>query len=111
MTVEVTANTNDLKVFPSSEIEEITQNVRMIITTPKGTVPMDRFFGIDSALIDMPLAAARAKMTASIVSAVKTFEPRAAVTNVFYEGNEMDGLLNIRVQFKVVERNLRGGVF
>lgn len=108
---EVTANTNDLKIFPSSELEEITQNVRMIITTQKFSVPMDRNFGINSAMIDQPIAAARAKLTAEIIAAVRDFEPRAKVTNVFFEGNEMDGLLNVRVQFRIIKRNLRGGVF
>ena len=108
---EVTTNTSEIKIFPSSEVEEITQNVRMIITTQKFSVPCDRNFGISAAMIDQPLAAARAKLTAEIVAAVNNFEPRAKVTNVFFDGNEMGGELSVRVQFRIIKKNLRGGVF
>ena len=107
---EVTANTSEIKIFPESELEEITQNVRMIITTQKFSVPMDRAFGINSAMLDQPIAAARTKLVAEIVSAVHTFEPRAAVTDVIFLNNEMDGILNVKVRFRVIEKNLRGYV-
>ena len=107
---EVTANTNDLKIFPSSELEEITQNVRMIITTQKFSVPMDRNFGINSAMTDKPISAARAKLIAEIVAAVNEFEPRAKVTEVIFLDNEMDGILNVKVRFKLIKKNLRGFV-
>ncbi len=107
---EITANTDEIKIFPSSELEEITQNIRMIITTQKFSVPMDRAFGINSAMLDQPLAAARAKLSAEIVAAVNKFEPRAAVTEVIFLNNETDGILNIKIRFRIVERNLRGHV-
>ena len=107
---EVTTNTSEINIFPSSELEEITQNVRMIITTQKFSLPMDRAFGISAAMIDQPFAAARAKLTAEIVAAVNNFEPRAKVTEVIFLGNEMDGILDVKVRFRIVKRNLRGYV-
>ena len=111
MIYEVTTAATDLKVIPANELEEIAQNVLMIITTQKFTVPMDRAFGINATMLDAPINASQAKITAEIVSAVKEFEPRARVTNVFFDGNFSNGELDIRVQFELVKDKLRGGVF
>lgn len=101
----------EVKINPATELEEIAQNILMIITTPKYTVPLDREFGISAAMLDAPISASQARTAAEVVSAVKKFEPRAQVTNVYFDGNLMGGEMNIRVQFKLVEKNLRGGVF
>lgn len=111
MIYEVTTAASELKIIPATEIEEIAQNVLTIITTPKFTAPLDRGFGISAAMLDAPISASQAKIAAEIVAAVKEFEPRAQITNVFFDGNFANGELNIRVQFKLVKKNLRGGVF
>ena len=111
MIYEVTPSASELKIIPATELEEIAQNVLTIITTQKYTAPLDRGFGLSTTQIDEPISASQAKMAAEIVAAVKEFEPRAQITNVFFDGNFANGELNIRVQFKLVEKNLRGGVF
>ena len=60
-------------------LEEVVQNVRMIITTPKGSVPLDRDFGLDFDVIDRPMPVARALMEVDIVDQVGRYEPRARV--------------------------------
>lgn len=107
MIYDVTNNLAEVNFYPNTEVEEILQNVKMIITTPKGSVPLDRDFGISAGLIDLPIAAAQAKMTAEITAAVKKFEPRALVTEVLYSGKEIDGILEVKVRIKLNERNLR----
>ena len=111
MIYEVTTAATDLKIIPANELEEIAQNILMIITTQKFTAPLDRGFGLSVTQLDDPISASQAKLTAEIVAAVKEFEPRARVTNVFFNGDFSGGKLNIRVQFELVEKNLRGGVF
>jgi len=98
---EITSRADDIKIFPESELEEIAQNVRMIISTQKFSVPLDRAFGLNAAMLDQPLAAARTKLTAEIISAVRTFEPRAAVTEVIFLANEMSGVLDVKVRFRI----------
>lgn len=107
---EITTGTNDIKIFPSSELEEISQNIRMIITTQKFSVPLDRSFGISAGMLDKPIAAARTKLIAEIAAAVSEFEPRAKVTEVIFLAGELDGILNVKVRFKIIKRNLRGYV-
>lgn len=87
MIIDVTAELKDVDFAPASKYEEILQNVRTIITTMKMTVPMDREFGINGDLIDLPIAAAQARLTGEIVAAVAKYEPRAQVISVAYEGN------------------------
>lgn len=111
MIYEVTTAATDLKINPANELEEIAQNVLMIITTPKFTVPLDRGFGISTEFLDAPISGRQAKIAAEVVSAVKEFEPRARVTNVIFDGDFANGELDIRVQFELDENKLRGGVF
>ena len=110
MTLEISNAATPIKIMPANEIEEIVQNVRMIISTLKGTVPMDREFGLNGALLDEPISATQAKMTASIAAAIKKFEPRARLAGVSYDGQLSDGELKMTVQIEIVERNLRGGL-
>lgn len=96
--IEISTRKIGIDLMPSTELEEIAQNVLTIITTPKGSAPLDREFGIDGAYIDYPLASAQAKLTASITEAVKKFEPRARVERVIYLGQQSDGVLDAWVQ-------------
>lgn len=89
--------------FGTVGVEEILQNVRTILATPKGSVPMDRSFGLDMSMLDAPLPIARIKMTAAIMEAVRQNEPRAQVTKVEYEEDHMTGRLLPKVKVMIVE--------
>ena len=56
---------------------------------------------MNGAIIDLPIAAAQASMTADIVAAVSRYEPRAKVVSVDYQGNEMDGKITPKVRIKI----------
>lgn len=111
MTLDITADLRDVKIMPATEIEEIAQNVQMILATQKFTVPMDRSFGINAALLDQPIAASQARLSAEIATAIREQEPRARVQRVIYAGNPADGQLKVTVRVEIVEKLLRGGVF
>lgn len=96
--------------MPENELEEIAQNVRMIITTLKKQVPFDRDFGLDSALVDMPVNVAQARATANIVTEVNKYEPRVKVKKVNFSGDGIEGLVVASVIVEVVKSKLRGGL-
>lgn len=96
-------STDKLNLSPANEFEEIAQNVLMIITTPKGSVPLDRSFGVDNYLIDKPILTVRAKLTQEIIKAVKKFEPRAKILEVLFGSQIIDGRVNIKVVFEVIQ--------
>ncbi len=55
----VTANTGGkINLAPKTREEEILQNVRFLLSTPKFTVPLDRDFGLAQRFIDKPLPVA-----------------------------------------------------
>ena len=85
--------------------QEIIQNIKIIVTTWKGSVPLDREFGIDASFIDKPLPVAKALARAAIVDAVHRYEPRVEITNIDWrqtQSNVMIGrlapVLSIRIK-------------
>lgn len=110
---QVTIDINEVSLMPSTEIEEVLQNVKTILSTVQGTVPLDREFGVDKKIIDLPISVVEAKITAAIVKAINKFEPRARVWKIKYENTEreaMDGNLKPCVDIELIEEKMRGYV-
>lgn len=85
---------------PETETEEILQNIRTILATRIGTVPLHRALGITWEHIDKPYPVAKAMMTVAVIEAIGTYEPRANVESVEFDEtteNIMEGLLKPRV--------------
>nr|DAV19468.1 MAG TPA: lysozyme [Caudoviricetes sp.] len=80
---------------PKTLAEEVLQNVRMIISTVKYSVPMDRAFGIDGAIVDRPINIAKAHLTNEIFRAVRRYEPRAIIEAIDFNGDESGKLTPI----------------
>lgn len=84
-------------------IEEIAQNVRIILGTIQGTVPLDRSFGVPSDLVDAPVNEAM-RHAPAIAAAVEKYEPRCKVTHISFDGAEvMDGILRPTVKIRILE--------
>lgn len=76
-----------IKLMPASELEEIYQNVRAIVTTVKGTVPLDREFGISGNILDAPMNQ-QTRLIGEVAEAIERFEPRARLRRIEFVGNE-----------------------
>lgn len=88
---------------PATVVEEVLQNVRTILSTPKFSVPLDRNFGISGDLVDAPINDDTLGYCQSeVVAAVQTYEPRAQVTSVSWEA-AMDGKLRPTVTITIEE--------
>lgn len=79
---EITGTLKGVNFSPATELEEILQNVRTIISTRRGDVPNDRDFGISWDIIDSPINQARAAFSADVVKQLQRYEPRARVIRV-----------------------------
>lgn len=77
---------------PATVAEEVLQNIRTIISTIKHSVPMDREFGIDGAIIDRPINIAKAQITNEIFRAVRRYEPRAVIESIEFTGDAVGRL-------------------
>lgn len=100
MTYEISGGeTPPLNLAPATLAEEVLQNVRMIISTVKYSVPMEREFGIDGAVIDRPVNVAKAHLSNEIFRAVRRYEPRAVIESIDFDGDESGRLTpSIKVQ-------------
>lgn len=76
-----------IDLAPKTTVEEVLQNVRTIISTIKYEIPLDRGFGIDGDVIDMPMQQAQAKLTQEIFRAVRQYEPRAIIESISFIGD------------------------
>ena len=101
LTYDVTAGAGPLTLAPRTELEEILQNIRVIVSTMKGSVPLDRAFGINPDVVDMPILQAKARVTEEIIRAIRTYEPRARINKVGFAGNP-DGRLIPKVNVTIL---------
>lgn len=92
--------------FGATGVKEILQNIRMILATPEFSCPMDRNFSW-SPDIDSPLPVAQARITARLVEAIQTYEPRAEVTDISFQDSEpLNGMLKPRVRVRIRETEI-----
>ncbi|CAH1058844.1 GPW/gp25 family protein [Paenibacillus pseudetheri] len=77
---------------PATRVEEISQNIRTILTTPLGSAPLARDIGIDYSIVDEPYQIAQARLTGEIYAAIAEQEPRAQLIDVSFKGAITDAL-------------------
>lgn len=94
-------STSTINFYPTG-IAEILQNVATIMSTPKGSVPLDRQFGIDVSMLDLPLEIAENLLTVQIMEAIETYETRVEVIKVTYEKDYLTGKLQPKVQVNII---------
>lgn len=99
----------DIDFKPANVAVEVMQNVRTILSTRKGSVPLDRDFGIDFTWIDQPISVARMRCQMAIIDAIEKYEPRAEIEQIEWsEKTEdvMDGKTMPKVSISVKEEFL-----
>jgi phage baseplate assembly protein W len=85
-------------VYGLNGIPEIMQNIRTILTTRRGTVPLDRGFGISFEFLDSPINATRAKAEQEIFLQLKKYEPRAVLKQIIWEPDALSGQISPSVK-------------
>lgn len=63
----------------------VLQNLMLIVSTRKGTIPMYREFGMPMEYIDKPIDVAQALMVSEITEAVEEFEPRCKLIDIKFD--------------------------
>ena len=90
-------------ISPETLEEEVLQNVAIIVSTPKFSVPLDRGLGLAQRFIDKPIQVAQSILISEVLDAVEEYEPRAEVTNVTFEAGETPGLLVPVLEVNIVD--------
>ncbi|MGL5902842.1 MAG: hypothetical protein ACRCZO_09170 [Cetobacterium sp.] len=84
----------DYSINPNS-IEGVLQQCRLILSTTKGTVPLERNLGIDPKAVDKPSNILIPGLKVDIQQQFKKFVPRATVLSV--DTAQLDGQIEILV--------------
>jgi len=89
----VTVTTGPINFAPATVVEEVLQNVRFIISTPKYSVSLFREFGVSATYLDAPMNVTKAQLAAEIATNIPLYEPRAQVKKITWAGNGETGQL------------------
>lgn len=95
------SNKRKIKFNVTDPAESVLQNIAVILSTPKGSVPMYRDFGISVDILDRPIPVAKAMMTADIKEAIERWEPRALFISVEFMEDELNGRLIPMVEVEI----------
>ena len=83
-----TINATNLKNIRWEEddlVSDVLQNIAVILATPKGSVPLDREFGLTTVFLDKPTPVAKMMMRAEVREAIERWEPRAQFVSMTFE--------------------------
>ena len=101
-TYTVSADENGaLELGAAETVKSVLQAIRIILTTPKGTVPLYRDFGVDMDFLDMPAPAAEQQARMEIREAIEKWEPRATVQDITFERDGASGKLVPKVEVEI----------
>ena len=95
---------DNLALVPENTVESVLQNVRVILSTIKGEVPLDRTFGLAGKFIDKPINVAQAILVTEVLEALEAREPRAQLVSAGFEVDEaIPGKLIPVVEVKIID--------
>ena len=80
--MEITGTTSD-----------IAKTLKTIFSTPQGTVPFDRNFGIDISILDEPSNLAQGKLTVEFARKVQLYESRVKVKEIIFSIDDNNNLI------------------
>ena len=82
----------------------LAQEIRTVLATRKGSVPLDRAFGLTWDYVDSPLNRAMPYMVAEIGQQLEKYVPRIRVKDIsFSSSGALDGVLRPRVTVEIRE--------
>lgn len=68
--------------FAGEALEELNRKISFLLSTPVGTMPLDREFGVDMSFLDMPSEASKSLYVVEITEKIAKFIPEARVESV-----------------------------
>lgn len=82
--VNATDLTN-IRFNETDTLSSVLQNIAVILSTPKGSVPQYREFGLTVTMLDKPTPMAKMMMRAEVREAIERWEPRAQFVSMTFE--------------------------
>lgn len=104
MNIDVTSEPLTGIEIGATGLVEIYQNVQTILSTTKGSLFLDRHFGINNNIIDTPSPAAMSAYRNQVITEIQKQEPRVTVVSIDFKSNTGEageGLLRPIVKIKI----------
>lgn len=102
--------TEKVDFAPSTVAKEVLQNVRTILDTVVGTVPLERNIGISWDYVGKPMLVAMDMLRIAVNDAISRQEPRAQILSIKFDKPENNiefaeqGILKPRVRIYIDEQ-------
>lgn len=82
MATLVISNTLENIEIGATGARSVAQQIRTVLNTRKGSVPLDRDFGIDWDCIDKPIPEARQLLVSEIAQALREYVPSVTLKSI-----------------------------
>lgn len=103
MSTEIKAGIAPIDFAPVSVRAEVIQNVSVLLSTMRYSVPYARELGVNPEYLDDAMPASRARATADIIGTIHRYEPRCRVESVAFDADPKEGVLIPRVRVSINE--------
>lgn len=91
----------------ATRLDQLAQEIRTVLATRKGSVPLDRDFGLAWDYVDLPLTEAMPWMVAEIGMQLEKYVPRIKVRDIAFDSeNPVEGILQPTVTVEIREEYL-----
>lgn len=88
-------------------LDGLEQEIRLLLSTRKGSVPLDRDYGVSWDYVDLPLPEAMPYMISEIAGQLEKYVPRIKVRDiVFKSADPLEGILQPTVTVEIREQYL-----
>lgn len=98
-----TSENEALELGAPETVKSVLQAIKIILTTPKGTIPMYRDFGVNMDILDMPIPAMEQRARMEYKEAIEQWEPRAQVKDITFSRDIVSGKSIATVEVEIVE--------
>ncbi len=86
-------------------LDGLEQEIRMLLATRKGSVPLDRDYGLTWEYVDLPMPEAMPYMIAEIASQLEKYVPRIKVRDIMFKSDDpVEGILQPTVTVEIREK-------
>lgn len=86
-------------------LDGLEQEIRMLLSTRKGSVPLDRSYGLTWDYVDLPMPEAMPYMIAEIASQLEKYVPRIRVRDIVFRSDDpIEGMLQPTVTVEIREK-------
>lgn len=92
-------------VIGADGLSGLEQEIRMVLSTRKGSVPLDRDFGLTWDYVDLPLPEAMPYMISEIAVQLEKYVPRIRVRDILFQSDDpLEGILQPTVTVEIREQ-------